>query len=213
MGYIAIILIAITEAMDCFAVSISTGLCKSTIPYSRAVLQSFSFGFFQGGMTLLGFFLGKVAERWVSAFGPYIACGILSILGLRMIRGAIREMREAKASENCDAKTGESRDDQAGNESEPREGASCEIATPSLTLKSIVLLSIATSIDAFAVGVSFAFAKVDLVFATAAIAIASFVIAQIGFEIGKRTARLFKTKVPEIIAGCILIGIGVKLLF
>ena len=202
MGYIAIILIAITEAMDCFAVSISTGLCKSTIPYSRAVLQSFSFGFFQGGMTLLGFFLGKVAERWVSAFGPYIACGILSILGLRMIWGAIREMREAKASE--------ARDDQAGTISG---GASCEIATPSLTLKSIVLLSIATSIDAFAVGVSFAFAKVDLIFATAAIAIASFVIAQIGFEIGKRTARLFKTKVPEIIAGCILIGIGVKLLF
>lgn len=205
MGYIAIILIAITEAMDCFAVSISTGLCKSTIPYSRAVLQSFSFGFFQGGMTLLGFFLGKVAERWVSAFGPYIACGILSILGLRMIWGAIREMRETKASV--------ARDDQAGNEGEAREGASCEIATPSLTLKSIVLLSIATSIDAFAVGVSFAFANVDLVFATAAIAIASFVIAQIGFEIGKRTARLFKTKVPEIIAGCILIGIGVKLLF
>lgn len=202
MGYIAIILIAITEAMDCFAVSISTGLCKSTIPYSRAVLQSFSFGFFQGGMTLLGFFLGKVAERWVSALGPYIACGILSILGLRMIWGAIREMREAKASV--------ARDDQAGTISG---GASCEIATPSLTLKSIVLLSIATSIDAFAVGVSFAFAKVDLVFATAAIAIASFVIAQIGFEIGKRTARLFKTKVPEIIAGCILIGIGVKLLF
>lgn len=202
MGYIAIILIAITEAMDCFAVSISTGLCKSTIPYSRAMLQSFSFGFFQGGMTLLGFFLGKVAERWVSAFGPYIACGILSILGLRMIWGAIREMRETKASE--------SRDDQAGTISG---GASCKIATPSLTLKSIVLLSIATSIDAFAVGVSFAFAKVDLVFATAAIAIASFVIAQIGFEIGKRTARLFKTKVPEIIAGSILIGIGVKLLF
>lgn len=210
MGYIAIILIAITEAMDCFAVSISTGLCKSTIPYSRAMLQSFSFGFFQGGMTLLGFFLGKVAERWVSAFGPYIACGILSILGLRMIWGAIREMRETKASENCDAKTGESRADQAGTISG---GASCEIAAPSLTLKSIVLLSIATSIDAFAVGVSFAFAKVDLIFATAAIAIASFVIAQIGFEIGKRTARLFKTKVPEIIAGCILIGIGVKLLF
>lgn len=202
MGYIAIILIAITEAMDCFAVSISTGLCKSTIPYSRAMLQSFSFGFFQGGMTLLGFFLGKVAERWVSALGPYIACGILSILGLRMIWGAIREMREAKASE--------ARDDQAGTISS---GASCKIATPSLTLKSIVLLSIATSIDAFAVGVSFAFAKVDLIFATAAIAIASFVIAQIGFEIGKRTARLFKTKVPEIIAGCILIGIGVKLLF
>lgn len=205
MGYIAIILIAITEAMDCFAVSISTGLCKSTIPYSRAMLQSFSFGFFQGGMTLLGFFLGKVAERWVSALGPYIACGILSILGLRMIWSAIREMREANASV--------ARDDQAGNEVEAREEASCEIAPPSLTLKSIVLLSIATSIDAFAVGVSFAFAKVDLIFATAAIAIASFVIAQIGFEIGKRTARLFKTKVPEIIAGSILIGIGVKLLF
>ena len=58
MGIIEIIIIAIVEAMDCFAVSIATGLSKKGIKYSRAMLQAVSFGVFQGGMTLLGYFLG-----------------------------------------------------------------------------------------------------------------------------------------------------------
>lgn len=205
MGYIALIIIAITEAMDCFAVSISTGLSKSRIPYSRALLQSFSFGFFQGGMTLLGYFLGKFTEQWFSAIGTPIACGILSILGLRMIWGAVKGDDEAETSQAAD---------QSGTASQASDQkASITSATnQNQSILSILLLSLATSIDAFAVGVSFAFCNVDMVFATAAIAIASFLIGQLGFEIGKRTAKRFKTKIPEIIAGCILIAIGVKIL-
>ncbi|MCF0215852.1 MAG: manganese efflux pump [Fibrobacteraceae bacterium] len=183
MGIFSIILIAIIEAMDCFAVSISTGLCKSNIPYSRAMLQSVSFGVFQGGMTLLGYFLGVFTERWFSAIGTPIACGILCILGLRMIWGA----------------THESDDD--GEKS-------CNLSIPN-----ILLLSVATSIDAFAVGVSFAFMQVNLWLAVIAIAIASFVMGVVGFEIGRHSAKHFKTKIPEIIAGVILIGVGVKLFF
>ena len=173
--------------MDCFAVAIATGLSKSGIKYSRAMLQAVSFGVFQGGMTLLGFFLGNFAERWFSSIGTPIACTILCILGGRMIWGAVHG--------------------DAGEE----EGE--QIAAKNLTIANILLLSVATSIDAFTVGISFAFMNVDMAFAVSAIAIASFVMGVIGFEIGRHASKRFKTKIPEIIAGIILIAIGVKMFF
>ncbi|MCQ2096427.1 MAG: manganese efflux pump MntP family protein [Fibrobacter sp.] len=185
MGIIEIIVIAIVEAMDCFAVAIATGLSKTGIPYSRAMIQAISFGVFQGGMTLLGYFLGNFAGKWFASYGSIIACTILCILGARMIWGAVR-----------------GGDDEAA-----------ETSAKNLTIANILLMSIATSIDAFAVGISFAFIKADMVTATSAIAVASFVMGVIGYELGRRAARKFKTKFPEIIAGLILIGIGVKMLF
>ena len=184
MGIIEIIIIAVVEAMDCFAVSIATGLSKKGIKYSRAMLQAVSFGVFQGGMTLLGYFLGCFAERWFSAVGTPIACTILCILGGRMIWGALR----SDAGEECE-----------------------QIATKNLSIANILLLSVATSIDAFAVGISFAFVNANLVFATSAIACASFIMGVIGYEIGRHAAKKFKTKIPEIIAGIILISIGIKM--
>ena len=183
MGFIEIIIIAIVESMDCFAVAIATGLSKTGIPYSRAMLQSISFGVFQGGTTLLGYFLGNVAERWLNAIGTPIACTILCILGLRMIWGAIR-----------------------GGDEE-----SAEASAKNLSIANILLMSVATSIDAFAVGISFAFINANMVTATSAIAIASFVMGVIGYEIGRHAAKQFKTKIPEIIAGIILIGIGINM--
>lgn len=183
MGIVEIIVIAIVEAMDCFAVSIATGLSKKGIPYYRAMIQSISFGVFQGGMTLLGYFLGNFAERWFNAIGTPIACAILGILGGRMIWEAVR-------GEEDDSNT----------------------SSKKLTIANILLMSIATSIDAFAVGISFAFINADMITATSAIAVASFVMGVIGYEIGRRAAKKFKTKIPEIIAGIILIGIGVKML-
>ena len=185
MTILEIIIIAIVEAMDCFAVAVSTGLSKSGICYSRAFLQAVSFGVFQGGMTLLGYFLGNFAERWFNAVGTPIACAILCILGGRMIWSAIHG--------------------DAGEE----EGE--QIAAKNLTITNILLLSIATSIDAFAVGISFAFVNVNMGIATSAIALASFVMGILGFEIGRHTAKRFKTKIPEFIAGLILIAIGVKM--
>ena len=185
MTILEIIIIAIVEAMDCFAVSIATGLSKSGIKYSRAMLQAVSFGVFQGGMTLLGFFLGNFAEHWFSSVGTPIACTILCILGIRMIWGAVH-----------------------GDAGE-QEGE--QLAAKNLTIANILLLSIATSIDAFAVGISFAFMNVNMVHATSAIALASFVMGVIGYELGRNAAKKFKTKIPEIIAGIILIIIGAKM--
>ena len=88
-----------------------------------------------------------------------------------------------------------------------------QIAAKNLTIANILLLSVATSIDAFAVGITFAFIKANMVLATSAIALASFIMGVVGYELGRHAARRFKTKIPEIIAGIILIAIGVKMLF
>ena len=86
-----------------------------------------------------------------------------------------------------------------------------QIAAKNLTIANILLLSVATSIDAFAVGISFTFLNANMVLATSAIALASFIMGVLGYEIGRHAAKRFKTKIPEIIAGIILIGIGVKM--
>jgi len=180
MGIIEIIIIAIAESMDCFAVAVSTGLSKSGVRPSRALLLAFSFGFFQGGMTLAGYMLGNIADQWFDSVGSTIACTILCVLGARMIWKNIRKKDEA------------------------------EISLKNLGLMNIALLSIATSIDAFAVGVSLAFIKVNMVLATSLISIASLCSGILGFGIGRHVAKHFKTKIPEIIAGIILIAIGIK---
>jgi putative Mn2+ efflux pump MntP len=136
-------------------------------------------------MTLLGFSLGNFAERWFNTVGTAIACGILCILGARMIWSGLRGGIGKENGENA--------------------------AMKNLSIANILLLSVATSIDAFAVGISFAFIKANMVFATSAIALASFIMGVVGFEIGRHTARRFKTKIPEIVAGIILIAIGIKM--
>ena len=79
-----------------------------------------------------------------------------------------------------------------------------------LSLASIVILSLATSIDALTIGISFAFVEIDMVFATIAISLAAILFGILGFEIGNRAARFFKSNLPQIIAGIILIAIGIK---
>ena len=178
MNYLSVILIAVIEAMDCFAVATSIGLGRSGVSRFKAFALALSFGFFQGGMTLIGYFSGTLARHWIQDLGSLIACAILCLLGLKFIWEAIRKKEDEK-----------------------------KIAD--LSLASIVLLSLATSIDALTIGISFAFVEVDLAFATAVIAFAAILFGILGFEIGSRTAKIFKTNLPQVFAGIILIIIGI----
>ena len=178
MNYLSVILIAVIEAMDCFAVATSIGLGRSGVSRFKAFALALSFGFFQGGMTLIGYFSGILARHWIQDLGSLIACAILCLLGLKFIWEAIRKKEDEK-----------------------------KIADLGFT--SIVLLSLATSIDALTIGISFAFVEVNLVFATAVIAFAAILFGILGFEIGSRTAKIFKTNLPQVLAGIILIIIGI----
>ena len=178
MSYLSVILIAVIEAMDCFAVATSIGLGRSGVSRFKAFALALSFGFFQGAMTLIGYFSGTLARHWIQDLGSLIACAILCLLGLKFIWETIRKKEDEK-----------------------------KIAD--LSLASIVLLSLATSIDALTIGISFAFVEVDLAFATTVIALAAILFGILGFEIGSRTAKIFKTNLPQVFAGIILIIIGI----
>ncbi|MBQ3839528.1 MAG: manganese efflux pump [Fibrobacter sp.] len=179
MSYLSVILIAVIEAMDCFAVATSIGLGRSGVSRLKATVLALSFGFFQGGMTLIGFFSGTLAKHWIHDLGSIIACAILCLLGAKFILEAFRKKEDEHKIAN-------------------------------LSLASIVILSLATSIDALTIGVSFAFVEIDMVFATIAISLAAILFGILGFEIGNRAARFFKSNLPQIIAGIILIAIGIK---
>ncbi len=180
MSYLSVILIAVIEAMDCFAVATSIGLGRSGVSRSKALVLALSFGFFQGGMTLAGFFSGTLARHWIHDLGSIIASAILCLLGAKFILEAFRKKEDEHKIAN-------------------------------LSLASVVILSLATSIDALTIGISFAFVEIDMLFATIAIALAAILFGVIGFEIGSRAAKLFRSNLPQLFAGIILIAIGIRL--
>ena len=132
MTSIEVFLIALSMSLDAFAVCLGAGTRPQTCGRRPAFRLSFHFGLFQAMMPVIGWFLGATIAPLTITYGPWIALGLLAFIGFRMIRSGL--------DEDCDC---EERDD-------PSRG---------LTL---VLLSIATSIDALAIGLSLAFLNVDV---------------------------------------------------
>ena len=122
MSFWTIFLIAIGLAMDCFAVSLGVGTAHTAVGVRPTFRLFFHFGLFQGGMTLLGWLAGKTVVSYVSSIDHWVAFGLLVFVGARMLRGGLRNGINEPAIPN------------------PSRG---------LTL---VMLSVATSIDALAVG-------------------------------------------------------------
>lgn len=182
MSFLTILWISISLGMDCLAVSISTGLCQKELAKKKMIGMAISFGLFQGGMTLLGSLIGKVAESTFSSISLYIAFGILVLLGLRMIYNAFF----CNADDSC---------------------------LPVLSLRHVLILSLATSIDAFAIGISLAIIKTPILKASLIIGLTSFVMSFLGAFLGCFTGKKFENKIPETLGGLILIFIGIKLLF
>ncbi len=181
MSYLSVILIAVIEAMDCFAVATSIGLGRLGVSRLKALILALSFGFFQGGMTLIGFFSGTLAKHWIHELGSAIACAILCVLGAKFIWEAYHQKKD-------------------------------EHKIVDLGFASIMVLSLATSIDALTIGISFAFVEINITFATTAISLAALLFGILGFELGNRAAKLFKTNLPQAFAGIILIIVGIKLI-
>lgn len=180
----SIVLIGISLAMDAFAISVTYGLSSRGFRVKHALVLGLYFGFFQFLMPLIGSLLASTVSDQVSRYGPYISFLLLAGIGGRMVWGAVR----------C------------------QEEASTAVGTVDLHPARLVALAVATSIDALAVGVSFAFMEgISLLPACLVIGIVTFVICVLGGIFGSRIPGL-KGKAAEILGGCVLIGIGVKLL-
>ena len=179
---IEIFLIAVSLALDAFAVSVSSGISIPGFGGRQAVKMGVWFGGFQFAMPLIGWFLGSSVSQYIEAVDHWVAFGLLALIGGRMVWGAL--------------KAG------AGEEEE---------APPDLSARRLCLLAIATSIDALAVGVSMAFMKVDILVSALVIGVVAFGLSVVGGLAGRRLGALFQRR-AELVGGLVLVGIGVKIL-
>ena len=181
MGAIEILLISIGLAMDAFAVSVCKGLAMKKMSWKKAIIIGLYFGIFQAVMPVIGYFLGTTFERFITNVDHWIAFILLGIIGGKMLIDGI------KAED--DEETGEFK----------------------LDLKELFLLAIATSIDALAVGITFAFLNYPIVECMSIIGCTTFIISFIGVYIGRVFGSKYEHK-AEIAGGIILIVIGLKIL-
>ncbi len=178
MGSIELFAIALGLSMDAFAVAISKGLCLRVFRYRYAFITGLFFGGFQALMPLIGYFLGKQFEDYLTSVDHWIIFALLFLIGVNMILESRKD-----ESDKCDT----------------------------LNLKNMTILSLATSIDALAVGITFAFLHANIYIGISVIGLTTFALSFFGVMIGNLFGTKYKSK-AEIAGGIILILIGVKIL-
>jgi manganese efflux pump family protein len=181
MNPVTISLLSIGLAADAFAVSISSGLFIKNIKINKALTIAIAFGIFQGLMPLLGWALAVGFQSLISSVDHWIAFGLLSFLGIKMIRESLQEEEEEKPFNPLDPQT-------------------------------LLVMSIATSIDALAAGVSLAVLRDPILSISAIIGLVTFAFCFVGVYVGHHFGKAIASK-AEILGGSILIGIGSKILF
>ena len=208
MYLIELIIISLGLSSDAFAVSICTGLTMDKVTVKKAIIVGLYFGIFQAVMPIIGYLSAVRFSDRLADFSTWIAFALLSFLGLKAIIGAFRP-DEAKLSGYVDnvqcAQAQKDPDDK--HHPNPKITMQYRAIGP----KKMLPLAVATSIDALAVGVTFAFLYVDIIPAVSLIGIVTFVVSVIGVKIGNIFGIRFKSK-AEIFGGLMLIGVGVFML-
>jgi putative Mn2+ efflux pump MntP len=180
MNFLSILLIATGLAMDAFAVSITSGITIRHLRIKHALKIALFFGFFQAIMPIIGWLSGISLRNIISGFDHWIAFGLLSIIGCKMIYESFKlKLNEEKID--------------------------------SQNIYILFILSIATSIDALAVGLSLSFLKVAIILPAIIIGVVTFLLSFFGVYVGNKVGHFFERKI-EMIAGLVLIGIGIKIL-
>ena len=190
MSFPELFLIALGLSMDAFAVSVCQGLSLPRLRVRYALLVGLYFGIFQAVMPLLGWELGDYFQETIVSVDHWIAFGLLTLLGVNLIREA------ANQDENIDSEIFQN-----------ISGIQKQIFAPSTMLP----LALATSIDALAVGVTFAFLEVPILPAITLIGVTTLLLSMIGTAAGHLFGLRLKAR-AEIAGGVILIFIGVKIL-
>jgi len=184
MTIYSIIALAVALAMDAFAVSIATGAYLGNLHTRQIFRLSWHFGLFQAVMPVAGWFSGTTISGYIAACAHWVAFGLLVLIGSNMIRGAFSDGVEEI------------------NKNDPTKGLS------------LVMLSVATSIDAFAAGLSLSVLNVSIIYPAAIIGITASGFTLIGLYLGSRFAGIvFLKQYTELLGGIILYVIGVQILY
>ena len=183
MGILELLLIGVGLSMDAFAVAICQGLCMPKLNWRYAAAIGLFFGGFQALMPLLGWLLGSQFAGYIQNFDHWVAFVLLGIIGVNMVREALAPEEEETA---------------------------CAVTTK-LDYRQLTVMAVATSIDALAVGVTFAFLEVSIVPAVSIIGVTTFCLSVIGVAVGNFFGARYKKR-AELTGGIILILLGVKIL-
>lgn len=183
MDGIQLVLIAVGLSMDAFAVALCKGLCMKRINYAHAGVIALFFGGFQGLMPLIGWVLGKQFEQYITPIDHWIAFVLLGYIGGKMIWDALHE---------------------------DNEGQACDIEER-LDLKELLVMAVATSIDALAVGITFAFLQISIVPSVCTIGLITLCLSFVGVIVGNRFGNKFQSK-AQLAGGTVLVLIGLKIL-
>ena len=181
MEPLTLILIAVALAMDAFAVSLAVGLKLKQVSWRQTFRLAYHFGLFQALMPIIGWLAGRTLVEWIAPVDHWIAFGLLTAIGGKMIYEAFTD------------------DEEEVERKDPTKGAS------------LVILSVATSIDALAVGLSIALLGVDIWYPAIVIGLVALGFTAAGLHLGKRLGALFGRRM-EIVGGVILIAIGLRIL-
>ena len=182
MDLLTLVILSFGLAMDAFAVSISNGIAYGGTSRKMIVMTALAFGFFQGMMPTIGYFAGIAFSNLISSVDHWIALLLLGFIGGNMIKDALDEMKEPTAE--------------------------CE--TYELDGKTLIMQAIATSIDALAVGISFAALNVNIFSGVCLIGVITFGCCMVGGFLGRKLGDLFASK-ATLLGGIILVCLGIKI--
>ena len=181
MSILSVFFIAVGLAMDACAVSVSNGIALKKVRRKDALKMALFFGLFQFFMPLVGYFLGSTVRQYIEAYDHWVAFILLALIGLNMIKEARSEKEEEQRGSIV------------------------------LSAKLLTLQAIATSIDALAVGVSFAMLKMNVWSASMVIGVVCFGLSLFGSSMGQRVGTVLEEK-AQIVGGIVLIVIGTRIL-
>ena len=187
MSYIDLFITAVALSMDAFAVAICKGLATGNVKGKHMAITGAWFGGFQGIMPLIGYFVGSLFAVYVKAFDHWIAFGLLALIGANMIKEAL-----SKEDGECE----------------------CNGACKSpFAIGTMFTMAIATSIDALAVGVNYAFLLegFEIIFAVCSIGVITFILSALGVKLGAVFGAKYKSW-AELTGGIILVLMGAKIL-
>jgi putative Mn2+ efflux pump MntP len=182
MGWLTLITVSVALAMDAFAVAVVTGLTLNLLTKRHLFRLSFHFGLFQALMTAIGWAAGSVVQRYIASVDHWIAFALLALVGGNVIYGALRGDEE-------------------------------EWTVPDLTSgRNLVMVSVATSIDALAVGLSLGVIGTAIAIPALVIGLTAALLTLLGMVLGRRIGAAWGSWV-EVLGGVVLIAIGIRVVW
>ncbi len=187
MDLLTVLGIAVALAMDAFAVAIATGVNLKQVSLRQTFRLSWHFGLFQAMMPVIGWSLGTSVQGYIETYAHWLAFVLLALVGTNMLREAVLTEEEEEVEEK------------------PRKDATRGM--------SLVMLSLATSIDALAVGLSMSLLRVSIFTPAVVIGVVAGLFTITGLHLGKRVARLSRVSTwAEVVGGLVLWLIGLNIL-